>query len=196
MTAEGYESLGGIKNHMFYFNLKEGVNFRDFLDDMRVNYKEYIFAAVNIEEILDGGLGIYTNLVAVINIVILIMTLGIVLLVLYLMVKMLLLRKQRDYGILKSVGFTTNQLILQTALSFMPSVIAASIIGTIFSSIIMNPLLTYFFKGIGIMKCTFTIPVVLVIISAAGMIFSAFVFALLLSFKIRKITPYELLING
>lgn len=55
-------------------------------------------------------------------IVILILSAIIIVFVLYLLVRTMLNNKQMDYGILKSLGFTTGQLILQTAMSFMPVV--------------------------------------------------------------------------
>lgn len=54
--------------------------------------------------------------------------------------------KMKDYGILKSLGFTTGQLIMQTALSFMPSVVIFTVVGLTISSLLINPLLSLFFK--------------------------------------------------
>ena len=48
-------------------------------------------------------------------------------LILFLYIKALLYNKRKDYGISKALGFTSRHLILQTALSFMPSIVLAVI---------------------------------------------------------------------
>ena len=113
--------------------------------------------------------------------------------VLYLLVRTIVSNKKRDYGILKALGFTTGQLILQTALSFMPAVILSTVIGVIVNSFIINPLAALFLKDIGIVKCTFTVPVGYNVMAGVGMILAAFGITCLLSVKIKKITPRALL---
>ncbi|XCP83448.1 FtsX-like permease family protein [Roseburia hominis] len=101
--------------------------------------------------------------------------------------------KNRDYGIMKALGFTTGQLILQTALSFMPTTILAIVVGLIVCSQIINPLTALFLSGIGIVKCTFTVPIGFTIAAGIGLVLFTFVVACLLSLKIRKIAPRALL---
>lgn len=58
---------------------------------------------------------------------------------------------------------------------------------------IINPLTALFLRGIGIVKCTFTVPVGLIAASGVGLVFFTFGIACLLSVKIRKIAPVALL---
>ena len=113
--------------------------------------------------------------------------------VLYLLVRTMLNNKKRDYGILKALGFTTRQLILQTALSLMPAIILSTIVGLIVNSLVINPLTALFLSSIGIVKCTFTVPVGFIAIAGIGLILFAFMTACLLSLRIRKIAPKVLL---
>lgn len=101
--------------------------------------------------------------------------------------------KKRDYGILKALGFTTGQLIVQTAMSFMPSVIISSAVGIAVSMQIINPLMAVFLSGIGVVKGTFVIPAG--ICTAAGIVLVLFSFgaACLMSLRVRKISPRKLL---
>ncbi|HCT92585.1 MAG TPA: hypothetical protein DF613_14580 [Lachnospiraceae bacterium] len=93
----------------------------------------------------------------------------------------------------KALGFTTGQLILQTALSFMPSVILSTLAGMTVCSLIINPLTALFLGSIGIVKCTFTVPVGFNILGGTGLILFTFAIACLLSWKIKKITPKDLI---
>ena len=101
--------------------------------------------------------------------------------------------RKRDYGILKALGFTTGQLVLQTAASFLPAVILSTTVGVLVSSLVINPLTALFLGGIGIVKCTFTVPAGLIAVSGAGMALLAFGLACLMSLRIRKIAPVDLL---
>ncbi|MDE7234167.1 MAG: FtsX-like permease family protein, partial [Ruminiclostridium sp.] len=115
--------------------------------------------------------------------------------VLYLLVRTLLNNKKRDYGILKALGFTTGQLILQTALSFMPPIILSTAVGIAASTFVINPLMALFMGNIGIVKCAFPIPLSFNIIAGIGLVLFAFGAACLMSLRVKKITPRELL-NG
>ena len=109
------------------------------------------------------------------------------------MVRTMLNNKKRDYGILKSLGFTSGQLVMQTALAFMPAVILSTVAGLILGSIVINPLMSLFLSGIGIVKCTFTVPAGFVTAAGAGIIALSFAIACLLSLKVKKIAPCALL---
>ena len=118
---------------------------------------------------------------------------AVVVFVLYLLVRTLLNSKKRDYGILKALGFTTGQLILQTAASFLPAVVLSAAVGLTVCAGIINPLTALFLRGIGIVKCTFTVPVGLIAASGVGMVLFSFGIACLLSARIRKFAPVVLL---
>ena len=76
----------------------------------------------------------------------------------------------------------------------MPAVVVSTVIGIVLCSFIINPLTGLFLRGIGIVKCTFTVPVWFVMAGGAGLIVFAFAAACLMSLRIRKIAPKELLI--
>ena len=159
---------------------------------MEETFAGRVNTTINIETTISGAAGVYVSLMTMIVIAILALSAIIVAFVLYLL-RITLNNKQRDYGILKSLGFTTGQLILQTALSFMPTIILSAIAGLIVCSLIINPLTALFLSGIGIVKCTFTVPVGFIVAAGAGLVLFAFATVCLLSLKIRKIAPRELL---
>lgn len=192
-TRSGYERLGTLMYTSYYLNLLEGTDIDAFNSEMKEMYEGKVNSAINIQAILDGTGGVYVSLMSIIVIVILILSAIIIVFVLYLLVRTMLNNKQMDYGILKSLGFTTGQLILQTAMSFMPAVMLSAIAGLILSSLIINPLTALFLSGIGIVKCTFSVPVGLTAAAGGGLVMFAFVTVCLLSLKIRKIAPRTLL---
>ncbi len=193
LTRQGYEQLGALSNASYYLNLAHGTDIDAFNEEMQERFAENANASINIKTTVESAGRVYISLMTVIVIAVLILSAIIIAFVLYLLVRTILNNKKRDYGILKSLGFTTRQLILQTALSFMPAVTFSMAAGLVISSLTINPLLSLFLRGIGIVKCMFPVPICF--ITAAGIVLVVFAFATacLLSLKIRKISPRALL---
>ncbi len=193
LTRQGYERLGVLSNVSYYLNLAPETDIDAFNAEMQERFAENANAAINLRTTMESAGRVYISLLTIIVIAVLILSAMIIAFVLYLLVRTMLNNKTRDYGILKSLGFTTRQLILQTALSFMPAVILSMATGLVVSSITINPLLSVFLREIGIVKCTFPVPVGFITVAGFGLVGFAFAIACLLSLKIRKITPRALL---
>ncbi len=198
LTRQGYERLGVLSNTSYYINLAEGADidaFNETMQERQAGKRHHFYdnAVVNAKTTVEGAGRVYVSLMTIIVIAILIFSAIIIAFVLYLLVRTMLNNKKRDYGILKSLGFTTGQLILQTALSFMPAVILSTAAGLVISILAINPLLSLFLRGLGIVKCTFSVPVGFIMAAGTGLIVFAFAIACLLSLKIKKITPRALL---
>ena len=193
LTRAGYERLGILTNATYYLNLSEGTDVDGFNTEMEERFAGSINAAMNIQSILNAVSGVYVSLMTVIVVAVLVLSAVIIAFVLYLLVRTMLNQKSRDYGVMKALGFTTGQLILQTALSFMPTAIVSTVLGLVVCSFIINPLMALFLSGIGIVKCTFTVPVGFTVAAGVGLVLFAFATLCLLSLKIRKIAPRTLL---
>lgn len=193
LTRGGYERIGTLQNASYYINLTEETDVDAFNLEFAERFGEHINTTINILSVMDGTSSVYISTMTVIVIAIFVLSIIIIVFVLYLLVRTMLNNKKRDYGIMKALGFTTGRLILQTALSLMPAVILSMAAGLAVSAVVINPLVALFLNGLGIVKCTFTVPVGFIVIAGSGLILFAFGIACLLSLKIRKITPRELL---
>ena len=195
LTRAGYERLGTLTNTSYYINLTKETDIDAFNLEMKEKFDGDVNTTINVRTTIEGAAGVYVSLMIMIVIAILALSAVIITFVLYILVRIMLNNKQLDYGILKALGFTTGQLILQTALSFMPTIILSSVIGLILSSLIINPLMSLFLSGIGVVKCTFAVPIGFIMISGIGLVLFAFMMASLLSMRIKKIAPRELLVG-
>ncbi|MDE6660967.1 MAG: FtsX-like permease family protein [Anaeroplasmataceae bacterium] len=195
LTRKGFERLGTLQNVTYYINLTEDTDIDAFNEEIKGHFEGSVNAVINIRTTLDAAASVYVSLMTIIVIAILVLAVVIIAFVLYLLVRTMLNNKKRDYGILKSLGFTTKQLIVQTALSFMPTIIISTVIGIIISCLTINPLLSLFFSSIGIVKCTFKIPIMFATIAGIGLMLLSFGIACLLSLKIKKIAPRNLLVG-
>lgn len=193
LTRAGYERLGTLTNLSYHINLTSETDIDAFNLEMKEIFGDSVNSTMNFLAAIEGVADVYVTLMRAIVIAILVLSVGIIVFVLYLLVRTMVNNKLCDYGIMKALGFTTKQLILQTALSFMPATIVSAAAGLTLSSIIINPLTALFLNGIGIVKCTFAIPVGFIVIGGIGLVLCAFVTVCLLSLKIRKISPRALL---
>ncbi|MCI8582596.1 MAG: ABC transporter permease [Dorea sp.] len=193
-TREGYERLGELQNTSYYLNLGKGTDIDDFNVEIKNRFGSEINAVINIDATVSGGAAVYVALMKAIVAAVLLLSGIIIAFVLYLLVRTIIGSKKRDYGILKALGFTTGQLILQTAFFFMPAVVISTVAGIILCGFVINPLTGLFLRDIGVVKCTFTVPIGFVAAGGAGLIVFAFAVLCLMSLQIRKITPKTLLI--
>ncbi len=195
MTRQGYEKLISVGGVQYYFNVKNPDNTESILSDITEEFGSDVNQTVNQNEIIASSAGVYVALMTIIVIAVVLLSAVIIAFVLYLLVKNLLNSKKQDYGILKALGFTTGQIMVQTAVSFMPSIIISTVIGITTGCFVINPLMSIFLSGLGIVKCTFEVPYLLAATSGIFVILMSFGIACLLSRKVRKITPRELLVN-
>ena len=193
LTRKGYERIGTLTNVSYYIDLADGTDIDGFNSGIKNDLSGSVNATININETIQSVARVYVSLMTVIVLAILILSAIIITFVLYLLVRTMLNNKKHDYGILKSLGFTSKQLILQTALSFMPAVVLSTIVGLIISCIAINPLMSLFLSTIGIVKCTFDIPVAFVAVVGIVLILLSFGITCLLSLKVKKIAPRTLL---
>lgn len=193
LTRSGYERMSELQDTSYYLNLADGSDIDAFNSEIKERFVNEVNTTINIESTVDAAASVYVSLMTIIVISVLVLSALVIAFVLYLLVRTMLNNKKRDYGIMKALGFTTGQLILQTAVSFMPAVILSTVVGLIISSLIINPLTAVFLNGIGIVKCTFTVPIGFITVSGICLILFAFVIACLLSLKTKKISPKALL---
>ncbi len=193
MSRAGYERLGELTNMSYYLDLREDIDIDAFNTEIKDRYPDQINTTINIDSVIAGSASIYVSLMTVLVIAILILSAVIITFVLYLLVRTMLNHQKRDYGIMKALGYTTGQLILQNALTFMPALIISAIIGAIGGSVIINPLIALFLSSIGIVKCSFIVPLDFISVATVVLILFAFTMACLLSLKIRKIAPRTML---
>lgn len=175
----------------YYFdsNVKASV----IIDRYSKKYGDKVKATLNFEELIEGQMDTFINVANLMVVVTSIISGCIIVLVLYLLMKSLIFDRRYEYGILKANGYKSRDLIKQNVLSFMPTIIVGTLIGTAISYYMTNPYIGYMMRSFGIMKCNMIIPVDLIIITILFLIGTSLVGTILMSSKIKKIEPCELL---
>ena len=194
LTAKAAKELIDIDSINPYYWFDSTSDAEEVFDDLKDKFQDNIITTMNFDKVMSAGLSNFKSIAAIMLVAILVISAVAILLVLYLLVKSLTHKKRKDYGILKALGYKSNDLIFQTALSFMPSIIVSIIVFSIVSYFIANPYMNLIMVNFGIMKCNFSIPVIGVVIIAIFLILLSFGIAVFESRRIKKIEPYNLLI--
>lgn len=194
VTSEGmkelypkYEDIG------IYVYTKDGVDISEVCDEYKANYKDEIIEIANIQKMLDAELGSYIDIAKLISVIILLISATIISLILFLVIKTFISKSAVSFGIQKAMGYTTAQIILQIAVSFVPLSIIGISIGTILGVFLTNPAFATCMRGIGIMRMNLEVPITAILVLSAILLVYIFIMAVLVSIKIRKISPISLI---
>ena len=199
MTEEGAERLLDLEYLPVYywFDLPEGSD-KDDCEEVftaaKAELGEHIQSTINVYTTMEGGMDLFKSVAGLMLGLMGVVSAAVITLIFYLLLKSLLYRRRKEYGIYKALGFTSFDLMIQTALSFMPVMILSVIIFSVVSYYLANPYMSMMLFAFGLMKSTFTIPISGVILTGVIMVLFAFAMALLMSSRIRKIEAYRMLV--
>ena len=131
--------------------------------------------------------------VGFIVLVMIILSVVTVLFVIRLLLKTVFIKKEREFGIKKAVGFTSTQLRYQLSLSLMPTTIIAAVSGSVLGYFLLNPLFTLILGGYGIRDANLLLQPLLILITAVAVTIMVFVFCFLMSGRMKKLSAYKLI---
>ena len=178
---------------LYYFD--SNVKASEIIDKYSEKYGDKIVSTKDLEKLLKNKVDTFINVANLMVIVISVISGCIIVLVLYLLMKSMIYDRRYEYGILKALGYKTKDLIIQNVLAFMPNIIFATVIGIIISYYTTNPYIGFNMRSFGIMKCTMVIPMDLMIIAGLFITGISLISIMLMSLRIRKIEPKNLLIG-
>jgi putative ABC transport system permease protein len=175
-----------------YVYLTDNAKSAEFIDAIDANFAKELESTINIKELMDVQLSMYGDIFFAVAVVLVAVTALVIFLVLYLMLKTVILRRRRELGIQKALGFTTLQLLNQFALYFIPVIAAGVVAGGLLGIFGFNAIFVALTRGMGIMTASMPAPVLLTITTCAGLVVLSYAFALLIASRIRRISAYAL----
>jgi putative ABC transport system permease protein len=175
-----------------YVYMQDSTQTAEFLELVSQRFGADLNSTVNLSELMDAQLGVYGDIFQVVAIAVVAVTALVVFLVLYLMLKTVILRRRRELGIHKALGFTTWQLMNQFALQFIPVITLGIAVGGIAGIFGFNPIFVALTRGMGIMTASMPAPLGLTTIMCVALVVLAYALALLIAWRIRKVSAYAL----
>lgn len=192
LTTDGFARISENAPNTLNVYLAEK-SAEDFLTEYERDHGELISSSVNYEKLSESGRQTYAGIVSAVTVVMLIISVLIVLLVMYVIINSLLTRRKQELGIYKAIGWSSAQLISQSAASFLPSIAAASVLSAALGLLYLPAMNSAIFGLLGAYKNHFEIPLWFLLIFAAIFIAVCFAISVLLARPIKKITAYSLL---
>jgi putative ABC transport system permease protein len=165
----------------------------EFIKSVEASEGDIFASAVDITEIIEVQFGSFGDIFAAVAAIILAITVIIVILVLYLVIKTAILRRKREFGIQKAIGFTTLQIMNQLAFNFMPIISIGVVLGGIGGFFGLNPVFVAMVSGMGMAKTDFSAPIAWSVMVCAALIILAYGVSMLIAWRIRKISAYSLI---
>lgn len=172
--------------------LDKGVNAGEFVVSLQNLYGDSLITTLDMDESMKVGAGVYTAIVSKVGIVILFVTIAVVILVLYFVINSSVVRRKRELGIQKALGFTTFQLMNQLSLGFLPPVILGVCIGSIIGMTQTNAIMSAAQRGMGIMKASYIITPLWIALFGIAIVIVSYITSMLITYSIRKISAYGL----
>ncbi len=172
--------------------LQEGSDPNEFLEEVEQSFPGQ-WSIANVQEMLQSTLRTFTTAVSAMTAVITAVTILVVSLILYLVIKTLILKRKREFGILRGMGYTTFNLMVQITCSMLPvialGVLAGSLLGYFYSGSAFVLLLS----SLGVYNVQFAVSLPQILTLSLAIIAAAFMVSMLVSSRIRKISVYGLI---
>ncbi|MDR7857382.1 FtsX-like permease family protein [Tissierella sp.] len=194
MRYDGIIKLNpNFKQENLQIYLNKDVNTVEFINKLKDSYGDLAMTLIDVDESMEQGMGVYITIVSKVGFAILVITIAIVIFVLYLIISSAIIRRKRELGIQKALGFTTLQLMNQISIGFMPPIIMGVIIGTIGGMTQGNGVMSIGMKAMSVMKPNFIVNKLWTISFSIAIVIVSYLTSMLITYSIRKISAYELI---
>jgi len=182
-----------VLKNMYLFLTDDSPEFiAEFIAALITDYGREIHVQ-NFSEAMDAMLGGIEGPVAIATYLIIVITIFTVCFVFFLMIFTIIRRRKKEFGTLKAIGFTSNQLMVQMLLSFLPAIILGIVLGIGLGFLVTNPILSLMFMMLGIVRASFAIPTALTLISGTILVVVCVLSVFLVSLKLKGIAPQKLI---
>ena len=193
LTMEGIQQLqSDYKGATLYIYL-DGISNKDFIKTVQKQYGDYIVETLDIDENIESQTSVYTAAVFAVVVMVLTITALVVVMILYLVIKTMIIKRKKEFGVMKAIGYSTIQLMHQISISFVPVMITGVAIGGILGYFFTNPMLAILLSSAGVKRLEFTVHLPMILMLCVGILVLAYMVSMVVSLKIKKISAYNLL---
>ncbi|OMD35259.1 ABC transporter permease [Paenibacillus odorifer] len=174
--------------------LKEGGDAQAFVKDLEARFPKQ-WNITNIRETVDSTLSTFTAAVSSMTAVITVVTIIVVSLILYLVIKTLILKRKREFGILKGMGYTTFNLMTQITFSLFPVIVVGVALGSIGGYFFSDSAFVLLLSSLGIYNVQLAVSLPQVLLLCAAILVVAYAVSMLVARRIRKVSVYDLIMD-
>ena len=196
MTEEGSKHLNYeaskasvgvfVKNHSLENSIK-------LVDDVLSMYGDKISGYGNAIETLHNGDEVVISIAASMVAAMVLVSIVVIFLSLNLLVKTMLIKKQKEIGIKKALGFSSEQLRIELLLSMLPQIGVGALIGAYLGSISSNNMMATLLSSMGIMRSNMEMFPWMGMVSILFILIVSSALIWLISGRIKHISAYSLI---
>ncbi|TDX97818.1 UNVERIFIED_CONTAM: putative ABC transport system permease protein [Lysinibacillus xylanilyticus] len=193
LTMDGIQQLqSDYKGTTLYVYL-DGISNQNFIENVHEKYGDYIVETLDIAENIESQTGMYTAAVFAVMTMVLTITVLVVVMILYLVIKTMIIKRKKEFGVMKAIGYSTIQLMHQISISFLPVIITGVTIGGVLGYFYTNPMLSVLLSSVGVKRLAFTIHLPTILMLCVGILILGYIVSMFVSLKIKKISAYSLI---
>ncbi len=193
LTYEGYLKLyPEFQFNDIFIYLENNVDTVQYLEKLRNEYGDILTGSMDLDKEFEEGMGMYTSIISKVGVAVLGVSFMVIILVLYFVLNSLVIRRRRELGIQKAIGFTTLQLMNQMTFSVMPSILVGIIVGSVLGTWLTNPIMSIAQSGMGIMKAHYIVRLDWIVVFSISFAVLSYITSMLITSKIRKVSAYAL----
>jgi len=163
-----------------------------FTENLGEQFADQSFLVVDVDTQFEEGAGVFASILSLVGIAILGIAIFVILLILYLVIGATIVRRHRELGIQKAIGYTTGNLMCQISLAFSLPIVSGAVIGVLLGILYASPLLNVAMRPMGVLAANLLINNTWLIIAGVMIIALAIGLSLLVTWRIRKISAYKL----
>ena len=193
LTVAGVQRLDpGYEPRSVYVYLNDSTKTTDLIDAVNEHFGPDTVTCIDKRQKWNADLGVYRGLAQGVSFAILAVTLLVILLSVWLVMKTMILRRRHEFGIQKTLGFTTGQLMNQLALHLVPIITAGIVTGAILGGLCFNPLFSVLTRNLGIIATSMPLPYGLTLATCGAQILVSYLFSMLVAWRLRKVSVIAL----
>lgn len=193
LTMDGIQQLHSEYKGKTLFVYLDGISNKNFIKNVQEQYGDYITETIDIDENIESQTGLYTAAVFAVMVMVLTITVLVVVMILYLVIKTMIIKRKKEFGVMKAIGYSTIQLMHQISISFVPVIILGVAIGGVLGYFYTNPMLSILLSSAGVKRLDFIVHLPIILMLCVGILTLAYIVSLFVSFKIKKISVYGLM---
>lgn len=193
ITLEGIRAITpNFHPEALQIYLKDNVDAGKFIKTLEKEYGDKVLYTVDMNQEVENGVAAYTSIVSKVGIAIIIISSFVVILVLYFIINSSIIRKKRELGIQKAIGFTTLQLMHQMSIGFIIPISLGVIMGCLIGATECNSLMSVAQRSMGIMRANYIIHPAWIVGFGIITLIISYITSMLITRRIKKISAYSL----
>jgi putative ABC transport system permease protein len=184
--------LPDFRPSLVYVYLKDPTAASAWIEGASAAFGDRLRGALEMGALADAQLGVYGDIFAVVAAVVVAIAAGVIAGALLLVLSTAILRRRRDLGVQKALGFTSGQLMVQIAVTYLPVGAVGAAGGALAGDFAFRPLVSALLGTMGVEAVAMTASGPWTVGLAVGLAAFTFATSLAVASRVRRVSAHKL----